>query len=57
MLSPKNGSPKIQTMDEEIVNTNTTYYQYLWKDYTQFGKTIIKLYKSGSRNPCTSKQK
>jgi hypothetical protein len=43
-------------MDEETGNTNTTYYQYSWKDYIQFGKKIKKLYKSGSGNPCTFSQ-
>jgi len=43
MLSLENGSLQIQIMDEEKINTDTTYYQYSCKDYTQFGNTIIEL--------------
>jgi len=53
LLSLKNGSLQIYTTDEETINTNTTYYQYSWNDYIQYGKTTIKLCKSGSRNPHT----
>ena len=53
ILSPENRSLQIQIMDEEKINTNIAYYQYSWEDYTQFGKTIIKLCKSGSGNPRT----
>ena len=56
LLSSENGSLQIQTMDEETINKKTTYYQYSCKDYTQFGKTIIKLCKSGFGNPCTFNQ-
>jgi hypothetical protein len=51
LFSLENGSLEIQTMDEETINTNTTYYQYSWKDYTHFGKEIIKPCKSGYGNP------
>jgi hypothetical protein len=43
-------------MDEETINTKTKYYQYSWKDYTQFGKIITKLCKSGSGNLHTFNQ-